>query len=498
LHINQSAICEDSVFLRRVYLDVLGILPTEVEARAFLADARPTQEKRTSLVDGLLQRPEYGQQWALRWSDLLRNEEKVVDVRGVALLWRWIRDSFNEDKPLDQFSRELVSGFGSTYENPPANFLRALRDPASRAEATAQVFLGVRLQCAKCHNHPFERWTQDDYYRFSALFDGVDYHVLRNGRGDKFDKHEYRGEQVVHMQGKRDFKDPRTKKLPKPGMLGSEAPAVQNDPERFTEMAQWLTAKDQPLFARVQANRIWYHLIGIGIVDPVDDFRATNPPSNPVLLEALAAEFVKNGFRVKPLVRSILLSRTYQASAVPNATNREEGANFARVLPRRFTAEQVLDAVQSVLQVSSEFRGQPDGLRAGELPGVRGGGRKEGGPTDDDRFLQCFGKPARLISSEMERSNSTSLSQVFLLTSGPRMHQMLRKESNFLTTLQKESDGNGFQLMERAFLAALGRFPISAEKSALETAAGPIASDRTALEDFIWSLLNSKEFLMRQ
>lgn len=501
LKLNPSEICDDVTFLRRVSFDLLGLPPTAEEARQFLADSRPAAERRAALVETMLARPEFGEQWALRWGDLLRNEEKALDTTGVEAYYTWLRDGFNADKPVDQLARELVMGLGSTYTAPAANYYRALRDPATRAEATAQVFLGTRLQCAKCHNHPFEKWTQNDYYRFSALFDGIDYKILSNEPPDKFDKHAFIGEQVVHLEGKREFKDPRTKAAPAPGLLDPAAPAMPHPegPERLQELANWLTAPTQPLFAKVQANRIWYHLLGTGVVDPVDDFRATNPPSNPALLEALAVAFTQGGMHVKSLVRSILLSRTYQASSVPDATNATDVTNFSHATVRRHTAEQLLDAVHLGLAMPEKFRNSDEGRRAGQLAGVK---RKVKGDrtdlTPDDQFLVCFGKPQRLISSELERSNSTSLAQVFTLTSGPGLQELLTSSHNVLNDLVLQAGTETSALVDALCWQLLSRPATAAERGPLSTALEQTADRRQAAEDLAWALLNSKEFLLRK
>jgi hypothetical protein len=330
----------------------------------------------------------------------------------------------------------------------------------------------------------------------------MDYMLLGNQRADKFDKHQFSGEQVVHLEGKRDLKDPRTKKLPTPGLLDPAAPAMAQDegPQRFTKLAAWLTSADNPLFTRVQVNRIWYHLNGLGIVDPVDDFRATNPPSNPALLDALAAEFVRQGFRVKPLVKLILLSRTYQTSSEPDATNREDVANFSHAKITRRTAEQLLDSIHASLGTEAEFRGMSDGRRAGQMAGIKRKTSKGGGgdPTQDDRFLVCFGKPARLISSELERSNATSLAQVFTLTSGPGINAILRSPKNRLHEIRQLSADDPGKSIADLFWWMLSRPPTSSESGPLVEALQSTPDRRQALEDVSWALLNSKEFLLRK
>lgn len=493
-----SPVCDDTTFLRRAYFDVLGLPPTTAEAKAFANDPAPSREKRTRLVETLLARPEYGEQWALRWSDLLRNEEKVLDQRGVVAMYEWLRDRFNADVPLSEIAGALLTGDGSTYLNGAANYYRALRDPSTRAEATAQVFLGVRLRCAKCHNHPFEHWTQDDYYRFAGLFDAIDYQMVGKQETDKFDKHHFNGEQVVYFKKAGDFKDPRTNQPPQAGLLDAMAPALpaEEGRPRFDALARWITHASNPRFAQVQANRIWYHLMGLGIVDPVDDFRATNPPSNPALLEALAGEFIAQGYRVKPLVRAILLSRTYQTSGIPNASNQNDAINFSHALVRRRTAEQLLDGIHGVLDMPTQFRDLPLGQRAGQRAGVPRLSRNKSALTEDDQFLICFGKPRRLISSESERRQNTSLGQVFTLTSSPGFQALLTAPSNRLATLLREFPDNEALIDELCWLV-LSRPATSLERATLLQDFDPSKDRRQALEDLAWALLNTKEFLLR-
>src|SRR5436190_952498 len=357
LRTNPSDLCADSEFVRRAYLDVLGILPTADEARAFVADKR--KDKRAQLIDRLLERPEFPDFWALKWADLLRNEEKVLDRKGVQLFHRWIRQSIAEDKPLDQFVRELLSARGSTYAQPAGSYLRALRDPITRAESTAQVFLGTRLQCAKCHNHPFDHWTQRDYYDWAEVFSPVQYKVLENNRRDRLDTHEFAGEQIVWAGNEKPVINPKTAKPAQKRFLG------ETRAERSEALGQWIT--EQPMFAQSQVNRIWFNLMGRGIVDPIDDFRATNPASNPALLDALAAEFVRSKFNLRHMIRLVMNSRTYQLSSLPNDTNRDDESNFSHAIIQRLTAEQLLDAQSQVIGVPLQFTGYPAGMRATQL-----------------------------------------------------------------------------------------------------------------------------------
>ncbi len=489
-----SAVCDDVTFLRRAYFDLAGRLPSRAEAESFTGD--PAPDKRSRLVDALLASPDFAEWWAVKWADLLRMEERVLDETGTQEMHRWIRDSLAQDKPMDEFCREILTALGSTYENPPANYYRALREATLRAENTAQIFLGTRLACAKCHNHPFERWTQDDYYRFSAIFDGMDYTVLQNRRRDENDKLEFVGEQVVHLDGKRVLKDPRTKQEPAPGLIGDGVPALDPGPERLTQMAAWMTSAQHPLFAKVQVNRVWAHLMGRGLVDPVDDFRLTNPASNPPLLDALAAQFVKEGMRLKPLIRLICSSRTWQLSSEPNATNADDEINFARAYVRRLPAEPLLDALHAALDVPVELKSYPGAVRSVAIPGARFI-TKSRRPSDAELFLKEFGKPPRATACECERSSASSLSQVFTLTSGPGLDRLLRKKENRLGELA-HSGKSAAEILTDLFWHTLSRPPSEAEQARLVPELETAADARGFLEDVAWSLVNSKEFLLRR
>jgi hypothetical protein len=495
LRMNPSAAASDGVFLRRAFLDALGIPPTAEEARAFAADAGG--DKRARLIDQLLQRPEFADWWSLKWADLLRNEEKVLDEKGVQSFQHWIRRGVADGKPLDQFVRELVTARGSTYISPAANFYRANRDPVTRAEAAAQLFLGVRLQCAKCHNHPFDRWTQGDYYRWAGFFARVQYKIVENLRRDINDGHEFDGEQIVWMADEGEVKDPRTSEAMEPCFLGEPAPALPADRDRLEELAAWITAPENPFFARAQANRIWHHLLGRGIVDPIDDFRATNPPSNAPLLDALAADFVAGGFDLRRLVRVIMNSRTYQLSAEPNDTNRDDEANFSHALVRRLSAEELFDALSRATGVASHFEGFPAGLRAGQLPGVQAMRFRRGTVSRDDQFLVLFGKPPRLLTCECERSSETTLGQAFQLVSGPVLNRLLTREDNCLGKLLAAGK-SGAETIEELYWSALSRAPSGEELRATTAYLEKAGERRAALEDILWGLLNSKEFLLRR
>jgi hypothetical protein len=488
-----SALCSDGVFMRRSYLDTLGVLPTADEARAFLADTCP--DKRARLIDVLLERPEFADFWALKWSDLLRSEEKLLDPKGVRVFHEWIRQSILDHEPLNVFARDLIGARGSTYEEPAANFYRALRDPQARAEVVAQVFLGVRLQCARCHNHPFDRWTQDDYHCLAAFFARVDYRIVENRRRDKFDKHEFDGEQVVVMVREGEWKHPRTGAAMRPRFLGTPGPELAPAADRLQALADWVASPDNPLFARTQVNRVWYHLFGRGIVDPDDDFRASNPPVNGPLLDALTADFVAHHFDLRHLVRTILLSRTYQLSAVPNDTNRDDETNFSHAQVRPLQAEQLLDAMSQVTGVPVQFAGEPLGVRAGQMPGMRALRDREQGAGE--RFLKSFGKPDRLLSCDCERSDDATLGQALQLITGQTLNDMLSNRDNrigkLLTAGRSEQE-----IIDEFYLAALSRPPTARELAAADALVRRAKDRRAALEDLVWGLVNAKEFLLRQ
>ncbi|MFO0967618.1 MAG: DUF1549 and DUF1553 domain-containing protein [Gemmataceae bacterium] len=484
LQVEPSAIADDATFLRRVFLDVCGVLPTVDEARAFFADRAP--DKRAKLIDRLLARPEYADLWAMRWADLLRNEEKAVDAKGVRLFNEWLRAQFALDVPLDRFARALLTGRGSTYEHPEANYYRTNLEPTKAAETTAQLFLGVRIACARCHNHPFDRWTQDDYYGLSAFFSRVKTRMSDNKRKDKLDKHELVGEMIVYMDREGETPHPLLKGPAPLRLPGSPAPSLATDADRLPPLATWVTGKENPFFARVMANRVWYHLMGRGLVDPPDDFRESNPASNEPLLADLARTLSDSGFSQKKLIRTILLSRAYQTSYKPRPTN-EEDLNFSRVIPQRLQAELLLDAISQVTGVPETFDGFPPGLRSVQLPGVKGA----------TVFLKAFGRPERLLACECERSGDATLQQAMIMINNEGLARKIETSPRLKRLLDRSA--SGMEVAEELYLAALARRPTRREIDIVEghlRRAG--AERRRALEDVLWAVLNSKEFLLRR
>jgi hypothetical protein len=487
LKINPSAPIGDAAFLRRATLDAIGRLPTPDEVRSFLADADPV--KRERLVDRLVARPEFADFWALKWADLLRNEEKTMGPKGVWVFQRWLRDAFARDLPLDAFARTLITAQGSTWENPPASFYRTNRDPMTAAETVGQVFLGVRLQCARCHNHPFDVWTQDDYYGLAAYFGNVAHKEVNNVRRDDLDKHEINGDEFIYLTGRPETVQPRTGVMMEPkAPRGPKArPGGDGDHDARDDLADWLTRGNRQ-FARNMANRIWFHLFGRGVVEPVDDFRDSNPPINPALLDALTDRLLGAGMRVRPLVALIMKSQTYQLGPEPDATNGDDGAeaNFARAAVRLLPAEVLLDAIGQALDRPEAFDRAPSGLRAVQLPGARMGGD----------FLKVFGKPDRLLTCECERSEATTLAQAFQLINGDAVRRSLEADDNRLGRLLKAGAPDP-EIIHELSLALLSRPPTAGERDAFLAHVAHAKDRRRAWEDVAWALLNSKEFLLR-
>jgi hypothetical protein len=484
LRINPSAPSDDPVFIRRAYLDAIGRLPEPAESLAFIADRDP--EKRSKLADRLVERPEFADFWALKWADLLRNEEKTMGEKGAWVFQRWLRDQLARDVPLDELVRRVVGGLGSTWQNPPSSFYRTNRDPTTAAESVAQVFLGMRLQCARCHNHPFDAWTQDDYYGLAAFFSNIARKQPNNVRKDNLDSHEINGDEIVYLTGAPPrLVQPRSGVVLEPTVLKGKPTGEPADGNALTVLADWLT-RDNRQFRRNLANRVWFHLLGRGIVEPVDDFRDSNPPSNPALLDTITGYLNGHEMRLKPLVAWIIKSRTYQAGAAPDATNREDESNFSRAAVRLLPAEVLLDAISQMLAVPERFLHAPGSARAAQLPGVAGEGD----------FLKTFGKPERLLTCECERSEATTLSQAFQMINGPTVRRKLDASDNRIGRLIQAGAGDR-ELLAEIYLAAVCREPKPAEVDAMTDYLRRARDRRSAWEDIVWALLNSKEFLLR-
>jgi hypothetical protein len=481
LSIRPSDLCTDQEFIRRVYLDVCGVLPTAAEFKAFLAS--PAKDKRAKVIDALLERPEYADYWTLKWSDVLRSNRKAIQLKGIHVYQKWLRSHIARNTPFSRVVKELLEANGSTFANPPANFYRIARDPQNLAETTAQLFFGIRMQCAKCHNHPFERWTQDDYYSMAAFFARV---RQKPDRTEPAANPMAPGAEFIYSDRSGEVIQPRTGKVMAPKFMGGKMPVIPAAMDRRAVLADWITSKDNPFFAKSVANRVWFHLSGKGIVDPVDDFRDSNPSANDALLEALAQDFIKHDFDVKHLIRTICNSRTYQLSAQTNDSNRDDTKYFSHAVTKMYSAEVLLDAICSATGVPEKYAGLPLGTRAVQLPDGE----------IQHVFLKTFGQPGRELACECERESDSNLAQALQLINGPTINEKNRNPNNRLGKLlaKKLSDRN---ILEDLYLAALCRPPSEGEvKAALDhVRAGK--DRRKAWEDVQWAIINAKEFLFR-
>jgi hypothetical protein len=473
LQLSPAALCTDETFVRRVYLDLIGLLPTIAEVEAFVDNV--DTRKREKLIDELLERAEYGQFWALKWGDLLRINKQQVSPAGVHKFNRWLVQAMSENMPYDQFAQALLLASGSTFENPPANYYRTAMDVSDAAETSAQIFLGARLECCKCHNHPFEKWTQDNYYGFAAFFNRVQRKSTR--RTDEL---------IIWAADEGEVVQPRTKQVMQPWLPGiggvDDSPGI----DRREALVEWLTSPDNEMFAAVEVNRIWSHVMGRGIVDPVDDFRSSNPPSNPLLLEALATSFREHGFDRKYILRQILNSRTYQASSVPAMDSFDDGRYFSYYRPRMLSAEQLFDAIGSFTGQIDSFTGLPVGIRATQLPS----------PDVNLEFLEVFGQPKRETPCQCERVTEVNLSQALQIANGQLVHNKLIAPEGRLQTLLR-SELTQEQRITQLFMAAYARRPNARE---IETATAHFSKQTNpdlALQDLAWALINSNEFLMQ-
>ena len=473
MQILPSDVCADDEFIRRVYLDVIGLLPTASETQAFLADTAP--DKRARLIDALLERPEYAEYWGLKWGDLLRVNSKKVSAPGVHKFRRWIVAAIRDNMPYDQFVATLLTAQGNTFDNPPANYFRTATDTNDCSETTAQLFLGIRIQCAKCHNHPFERWTQDNYYGIGAFFNRV-----QRKKGASAD------DLMVWVARTGEVTQPRTGKQMKPWLPLTGDLELPGEEDRRGEFVKWLAGKDNPLFAHAGVNRLWGYLIGRGIVEPVDDFRASNPPSNGPLLEALAKDFIEHGFDQKYIVRTILNSRTYQLSSRKNPFNQNDTKYFSHAQTRLLAAEQLLDAICQVSGVEEKFKGLPTGTKATQLPS----------PDVDNYFLKVFGQPPREMACQCERATESNLSQALQMINGPLVHGKLRDANNRLRKLAAAGKSND-EIIAELYLAALCRQPTLPEMEAATRHLATQTDRLQGLEDVCWALLNAKEFLFQ-
>jgi hypothetical protein len=472
LGIPPSELVDDATFLRRVYLDTIGTMPTAAEARAFLANK--DANKRAKLIDQLVDRPEYSDYWAMRWSDLLRVDRDAITAQGAVALTRWLRRQFAENRPYDQMVRDILTARGNTTAEGPAAFYKALDKPEVMSRSISQLFLGVRIECAQCHHHPSEKWGQDDYFALAGFFTGVTRKPLPSGTD------------AIVAKGGTDLKHPRTGKLVPVRALGAAAPDVASAVDRRVLLADWMTAADNPYFARAAANRIWAHYFGRGLVEPIDDMRATNPATNESLLDELAKHLREQKYDVKAFTRTLLNSRVYQLGTQTKANVSDE-QNFSHAVPKALPAEVLLDALSQATGVPEKFNGWPEGVRAIQMWDNR----------MPSYFLQIFGRPVRASVCECERSNEPSIAQALHLMNAPEIMAKVRARRGIARKLA-DSDRTPTAIIDELYLGSLARFPTQKEQAVLLELFRESGTDRrAAAEDALWVVLNTKEFLYR-
>jgi hypothetical protein len=476
LKIQPSPVVDDATFLRRASLDLTGRIPAPKAVQAFVADSAPSRQKRAKLIDQLIASPAFTDHWTVKWGDLLQSSRKYLGDKGVYAFREWIHDSIAANKPYDKMARELLTARGSSYDEPAANYFRVTRDAKPTMEKTTQVFLGVRMVCAQCHDHPFERWTQNQYYQMAAFFSPVG---LRAG-------YEVGEEILFDQRSDYEMKHPKDGHVVRPEYLVATAAggSVPSDEHRRDALAQWITSRDNPFFAKAIANRIWSYFFGKGIIDPVDDIRASNPPSNPALLDALTKDLIAHNFDLQYLMRTIANSRAYQTSIETNEWNAGDRDNFSHAFPRRLAAEELMDAVSAAAGARPNFPEVPEDTAAEQLVDPHIG--KEG-------FLDVFGRPLRESACECERRTDFSLPQALNLVNGTTISDAVADPKGRVATLVLSGKSDS-AIVEELYFASLGRAPSAAERDrgVHYLSSGARA---TRAQDLLWALLNSKGFL---
>jgi hypothetical protein len=485
--------CDDATFVRRAFLDTIGRLPTPEEVQRYLTDSAPLKKER--LIDLLLARPEFIDYWTYKWCDILLVNGEKLRPKAVDAYYRWVRDHVAANAPWDEFVRELVTARGSSFDNGATNFFAVHQDPETVAENVSQAFLGLSINCAKCHNHPLEKWTNDQYYAFANLFA----RVRTKGWGGEARNGD--GMRTLYVEPRGDLMQPKTGRPQPPAPLDGEPLSMDDPGDRREPLAAWLTDPANPYFTRAIANRVWANFFGLGLVEPVDDMRATNPASNEPLLAALADATIEAGYDLKSLMRLIMLSETYARSATPLPENRDDHRWFSRTYPKRLMAEVLSDAIADVTGVRDRYT---------EIVMADGSTQKTEGYGTDTRalqlrdsavrnyFLATFGRNAREIACECERSNQPSLVQVLHLSNGSTLNDKLAAKAGRITEVLA-TEPTPAELVDQAWLLALSRPPTEAERKPFEemlTAASP-EERRSVVEDMYWSLLTSREFLFR-
>ncbi|MEI6712254.1 MAG: DUF1549 domain-containing protein [Verrucomicrobiota bacterium] len=482
-----SPVCDDPTFLRRVTLDIAGRLPTTEEANNFLTSKAP--DKRDRLIDSLLDTPDYADYFANKWSALLKNKrDEATDITANFAFHSWVRDSLLANKPYDQIVRQILGATGNVIENPPVAWYKRVKEPQQQLEDIAQLFLGVRMQCVQCHHHPFEKWSQADYYSLAAFFSRV-------GRKTTATP----GEDIIyHKRGLAQAENKKTRLQIKPAGLGGPTLEIPASEDPRLQLADWMSNKANPFFAKALVNRYWKHFFKRALVEPEDDMRDTNPPTNPELLDALANAFIESGYDLKALIRVIAHSQTYQLSAMPNQFNAIDRQNYSHYYPKHLSAEVLLDAVDQFTGSRTDFPDLPNGVRAIALP--------DNSYNRTSTFLKVFGRPEGASACECERSQSSTLAQSLHLMNGPDVRQKLAANAGLAETLAKSSKPVS-ENIRALYLTAFAREPRAEESQIAQAhlekprsdATGapldPLRSKRQGYEDLLWSLMNTKEFL---
>lgn len=479
LRIAPSAGIDDAKFLRRIYTDIIGRIPTSSEARQFLQDSTPN--KRELLVDQLLASPEYADHWAGKWMDLLRPNPYRVGIKAVLNYDNWIREQFRQNRPYDQFVTELLTAKGSTWETSPVAYFRDRREPDELATITSQLFLGIRLECAKCHHHPFEKWGQDDFYAFAAYFSSV------ANKGVGLSPPISGGEEIFYPGKRGQVSHPLTGKPVEPDPLVEVAITQPADTEKEIDLRDqlmsWMTAPENKFFAQVQVNRIWNDLMGRGLVEPVDDIRTTNPASNELLLDELATYFRANGFDQKKLIRLIATSQVYALSSIANETNAGDHRNYSRHYRQRLRGEVLVDSISQIAGVSDSFEALPKGSNSKQIWTTR----------IDSISLDTFGRPDPNQDPPCERNTEPTMTQTLHLMNSPQIHAKLTSDSSRAAELAKSSLSPA-EITEEIYLTVYSRFPTAEEAEFVQAQITSAENKRQIIEDVMWALVNTPEF----
>ena len=469
LGIEPSPLSDDATFLRRVSLDTIGTLPTAEEVRQFLSDTSP--DKRSQLVDRLLERNEYIDYWTMNWLNILRADQLTISPQGAVAMQRWLRSGFAQNRPFDEFATDLLTVQGNTSAEGPGSFYKILNKPDEAARSISQLLMGVRIECAQCHHHPSERWSQADYVGLAGFFTGLTLKKLPNG------------EQAVVSFGGNDLPHPRGGETVSTRALGAAPADFSHVSDRRRVLADWLTADQNPFFAKAIANRLWAHYFGRGLIEPIDDIRETNPATNPALLDALASHMRDVKYDLEAFTRTLLSSRVYQLSSTALPSNIDDQQNFSHFIQKSQPAEVLLDAISKSTGVPEDFNGWPKGYRAiqiwdNHMPSY---------------FFRIFGRPVRATVCECERSNEPSIAQALHLLNAPEIFEKISHRHGHVRKLAASAMSPA-ELIDELYLSTLSRLPTSAEKELMLSAFSE-SDHRAAAEDVLWALLNSKEFV---